>query len=45
MGGNLIDDLKKVVSTECQLRIVFDNFDFKVQISFYEITVIPICIG
>jgi hypothetical protein len=29
-GGNLIDDLKKLVSTEGQLRIVFDNFDFKI---------------
>lgn len=30
VGGNLIGDLKKMVSTEGHLRIVFDNFDFKV---------------
>ncbi|XP_028403965.1 uncharacterized protein LOC114526566 [Dendronephthya gigantea] len=30
VGGNLIDDLKKFVSNEGEMRIVFDNFDFKV---------------
>jgi hypothetical protein len=30
VGGNLVDDTKKLVSTNGQLRIVFDNFDFKV---------------
>lgn len=29
-GGNLVDDIKKLIKTEGNLRLVFDNFDFKI---------------
>ena len=30
VGGNLVPVIKKLVQTEGKLRLVFDNFDFKI---------------
>ena len=30
IGGNLVPDIKKLVQTEGKLRLVFDDFDFKI---------------